>query len=73
MPNLSYIRKARDLTQQELADKVGFHRATIAQIEVGLKPASLSAVTAFAAALDCKVDDLLREPSSEEAGNAPDS
>jgi len=52
-------RVKRELTQQELADKVGIHRVYVAQLEAGTKTPSLRTLQRLAKALRVKVADLL--------------
>ena len=56
--NLKQRRKAANLTQQQLAEKSGIRRVTIARIETGAIP-SLNSLRALSVALGCTVDDLL--------------
>jgi len=58
--NLKPLRKAANLTQQQLADKSGIRRVTIARIETGGIP-SLNSLMALSAALGCTIDTLLGE------------
>jgi transcriptional regulator with XRE-family HTH domain len=56
---LRRLRKEKDLTQKQLADKVGVSRATLAGYEVkGVEP-SHSTLISLADELDCSVDYLL--------------
>ncbi len=51
------LRQARthaDLTQQQLANKVGLSRASVANIEAGRQPFLLHTLNSFAAALEVK-------------------
>ena len=52
VPSLKRIRESRFLTQQELADKAGVHRVTIANLEGGQEEARFSTIRKLAAALD---------------------
>jgi DNA-binding XRE family transcriptional regulator len=54
MPNLTSLRRIREsqfLSQQELADRSGIHRVTIANLEGGRKEARFSTLRKLAAAL----------------------
>lgn len=48
---LAACRVAKNLSQDELADKVGYHKNTISNLERGLRCPSLVAVWMFAEAL----------------------
>jgi transcriptional regulator with XRE-family HTH domain len=56
---LTLKRKAARLTQQQLADKCGISRVTLARIETNACKPSLGTLCALSAALGCTVDDLL--------------
>lgn len=60
------FRRRKGWTQQDLADAVGIHRATVSQLEVGLKTPSLATLGKIAEALDLNPGDLLL-PSTAEA------
>ena len=59
--NLKPLRKAAHLTQQQLADKSGISRVTLARIETGACNPSLDSLRALALALGCTIDQLLGE------------
>jgi len=59
--NLKPLRKAANLTQQQLADKSGISRVTLARIETGACNPSLDTLRALSAALGCTIDTLLNE------------
>lgn len=59
--NIKQMRKAANLTQQQLADKCGINRVTIARIETDASNPSLDSLRAIARALNCTVDALLNE------------
>ena len=63
--NVRAWRIERGLTQQALGDKVGVGRSYIAQIERGGKVPSMYMGKALAEALECSVEDLLREKGEE--------
>lgn len=46
------VRKKRDWTQMQLAERAGLRQATISMIESGKKPAKLESILAVLAALD---------------------
>ena len=54
------IRESQNLTQQNLADKVGLHLTYIGNIEIGAKRPSLETLFRIAEELGVKVSDLFR-------------
>lgn len=56
---LKRLRKARGLTQKQLAEKVSVAWATIARIEIGNRRPSLQLLERLAKALKVKVAELL--------------
>jgi len=60
--NIKAKRKARKLTQVELAEKAGITQAVISRLEAGQEDnAKLSTLRGLASALGCAVVDLLPE------------
>lgn len=57
--NLARLRKARGLTQQELAEASGFKRTYISNVEQGRVNISLANLEALTVGLDCSPVDLL--------------
>jgi transcriptional regulator with XRE-family HTH domain len=57
-------RRARDLTQEQLADDVDLSRTSITNIEQGNQPVSAWLLWRLSAILGCSVNELL--PSAEE-------
>ncbi len=58
--NLKPLRKAARLTQQQLADKSGIGRATIARIELGIIPSPRAdTLASLAQTLHCTIDELV--------------
>ena len=57
---LKQLRELRGWTQQELAEEIGVHRVTIANLERGTAQPSLEVVEALAKSLRVKVTDLLK-------------
>lgn len=55
------IRKARNLTQDELAEKVGISTTHMSHIETGNTKLSLPVFISLASALDIRTDELLHE------------
>lgn len=62
---IKQIRIMQDLTQTELAAKVGCTQAYIALLESGIKSGSVPVLRSLAAALHCTVDELLKEDREE--------
>lgn len=58
--NVKSRRLRLGLSQEELADKCGYHRTYIGSIERGERNITVSTVEAVAAALQCEAADLLR-------------
>ena len=56
--NISKLRKAQKLTQQQLADKLGLTQAYMGHIEQGRKSPSLEVMEKIAKALRVSVKDL---------------
>jgi transcriptional regulator with XRE-family HTH domain len=54
------IRESKNLTQEDLADKVGVHLSYIGNIEIGAKRPSLGTLFIIAEELGVKVSDLFR-------------
>lgn len=57
--NLKRIRKDRELTQEELAERVGVSLGWISRIERGINAPNLKLLTKIAKALGVKVKDLI--------------
>ena len=57
--NIRRIREERDLSQEELADLAGLHRAYVGQIERGEKNIGLKNLEKIAKALDVGIKILL--------------
>lgn len=61
-------REFRQLTQEQLADRIGISRVMVSKIERGLNPYHQALLEAAAAALMCEPADLLvRDPSKPDA------
>jgi transcriptional regulator with XRE-family HTH domain len=56
---LKKIRQAREMTQEQLAERAGVTREYIARLEAGRYDPSLSTIERLAKALKVKVGDLL--------------
>lgn len=67
------VRKAKNLTLEQLAERCGLHCAYIGQLERGEKNASLSTLEKIACALDLSLTDLLsnRDTVTGTAKNIP--
>jgi transcriptional regulator with XRE-family HTH domain len=64
LPSLRHVREARLLTQQELADRAGVHRVTIANLETTSGEARFSTVRKLAAALEVEPSELMQPVSA---------
>lgn len=53
------LRTNRDLSQEELAEKTGFHRTYIGMIERGERNLSLSNIGVFAKTFEMSISELL--------------
>ena len=61
---IKQMREAKDMTQDELADKSGVHRVTIAKYETMDIGMTLESAKKIADALGCTIDDLIRKEDS---------
>jgi transcriptional regulator with XRE-family HTH domain len=59
--NVKSRRLRLGLSQEELADKCGYHRTYIGSIERGERNVTVSTIEAVAVALECAPDALLRD------------
>ena len=57
--NLKHIRTSRNLTQEELAEKLGIVNSTISQYENGLREPKFNTVNKIANLLNVTYDDLM--------------
>lgn len=57
--NIRNKRLEHDIEQQELAKRVGVSKATICNIETGVKIPSVAVLVRIADTLHCSVDELL--------------
>lgn len=53
-----FLRRARDLTQQDLAESMGVDISTISRLERGVQPVSVYRLPALARALGVEIPDL---------------
>lgn len=58
--NLNYLRKAKKLSQQQLADDVGIPRTTLGDYERGKTEPNIEMLINLADYFDVKIDDLIR-------------
>lgn len=64
---ISARRKARGLTQAQLAEAMGIEKETVSRIETGVISATLTRLAQIAGILECPVSALfLRPPSAEQ-------
>jgi DNA-binding Xre family transcriptional regulator len=59
--NVRALRKARDMTQEELAAICGLHPTEISRLERGVREARLGTITRLARALKVKPGELLAD------------
>lgn len=57
--NIRALRKKNNWSQEELADKTGFHRTYIGMVERGERNISLKNIEIFAKVFDVKVSTIL--------------
>lgn len=67
------IRKARSLSQEELAEKIGISTTHMSHIETGNTKLSLPVFVSLTEALDVRADDLLHDPSETNKGTSVDA
>lgn len=58
--NIRRLRRAKDLTQEQLAEAVGVSQPMIAQIERGSRTATMPIGKAIADVLGCNIEELLK-------------
>lgn len=63
--NIKMRREAANMTQEQLAEKVGVQRPMITQVERGSRVPTMILGDLIAQALHCTVDDLLHGEHSE--------
>jgi len=69
---IGVVRRAKGMSQTELAEAVGTTRAQIYRLEKGKRGLSLDWMTRVARALDVKVADLLPTEEGDSAGLSPE-
>jgi len=67
------LRRVQDLSQDDLASRVGVSRNTISRFETGARMPSIEMLEKLAGALGVKATDLLAEESSLPKASAPSS
>lgn len=60
------LRKAKQMTQDELAQATGLHRVTIARYEVSDGGMTLESARRIASALGCTVEELTADTATEQ-------
>lgn len=66
--NVRALRKAKNLSQEELADLCNVHRTYLGSIERGERNATLSTLETLSAALGVSVPQLLTKTASKDDG-----
>lgn len=66
MNNVAAIRKARRLTQADLAELAGVEQPTISRLERGSESVTLRTIVAVASALDVPISDLFSDRAEAE-------
>lgn len=59
MTKLAQMRKQRNLTQTELAEKCGWKKSTISEWERGTRNPNIEKLQILAHALDCTITELI--------------
>lgn len=59
--NIRFYRFKKQMTAEQLADKVNIHKMTLYRYEEGVRVPPLDVANKIAKALGCTVDDLLKE------------
>lgn len=58
---IAELRKAKGMSQEQLASRSGVHRVTIARFETGKISPTLATLERLAAALDVTIDQLVKK------------
>ena len=69
--NLIFLRKAKHLSQEELADKIGVSRQTISRYEIGEALPDIEKCKRLAEVLDVTLDDLVSYDKTARGLNVP--
>lgn len=59
--NIKRLRQEKEITQVELAERIGVTQSMLCQIERGTKAVTLPLGKQIAEIFDCSVDDLFKE------------
>jgi transcriptional regulator with XRE-family HTH domain len=70
--NLRKFRRAKGLSQEELADRAKIDRTYISAVERSVYAASIDVVDRLARGLEVEAADLLRQPSTPSSGGKKD-
>ena len=62
LPGLRAVRRAKLLTQEQLAQEAGLNRVTIWQLETGIRNPQLSTIRRLAEALGVQPEQLMEAP-----------
>lgn len=65
--NLRERRLEKGLTQEQLAKACGLKRTRVANYEAGTREPNIRTLKDLSSALDCTVDELIRDPEPAEA------
>ena len=69
--NIRFIRKQKQLTQSELANKMNISRSYLGDLENNRRNPSIETVSALANALDINIDEILKSSNSPNSPNSP--
>ena len=64
--NLKEKRLEKDMTQAELADRLGIKRQRLSNYEVGIREPNIDTLKALAKALECTVDELIEDEDDQQ-------
>lgn len=62
MNSLRTVRESKKLTQKQVAEACNLSKSVYSRYESGERNPSIRAARALAKALDCSIDELLRDP-----------
>ena len=72
-PRLRELRERAALSQEDVAERSGVARATIADLEAGKRPARPSTIRKLAKGLNVEIAELLGDPEAPKAPAPPSS